>query len=245
MLTASLLQLLSHQVVGLQLLAATPDGPPPPPPPMIEGLWAGHQVNFGKRRIPLRGKMTTRVDNYVLAKITRRGDTLEISQRACDVKIKPVAGVFADMDVEHLPGTNFELGLRMRDPRGDMFQGTSRVQWSGEDDLDGDDNPGMTVDIGGRVCAGKLYVANDSRTTFTLTATESLIRGHAIVRVSQAVLGAKGVCLSTFARDTKEQVNGPVAYVPVAEGTTCEQLRGGAWPVDATRPSAKKQVANR
>ncbi len=238
MLTASLLQLLTHQVVGLQLLAAAPEEPPPAPAPVIEGLWAGHQVNFGKRRIPLRGKMTTRVDNFVLAKITRRGDTLEVTQRACDVKIKPVAGVHADMDVQHLPGTNFKLGLRMRDARGDMFQGTSRVQWTAEDDLDGDNNPGMTVDIGGRVCAGKLYVANDSRTTFTLTATESLIRGHAIVRVSQAVLGAKGVCLSTFARDTKEQVSGPVAYVPVPAGTTCERLRERAWPVDATRQPA-------
>lgn len=190
--------------------------------------FAGHQVTYGSRKIPFRGKVETRTDTFVLASITRRNDELVVTQRACHVRFKPVAGVSVSLDARSLPKDRFVL----QEDAG-LYQGRSRVAWARED-VDSDGKPGMTVVVDSSICSGSLYVGNDSRTKATAwLRRDGSISGRAKVRIDQTILGTEGVCLGMAAKDTTELVSGPFAYVPVDEDATCESWSVASWPADA------------
>lgn len=214
-------------VLATQLLTLFgPDDTAPTPHPAV---WAGHQVTFGSRKLPFRGRVQTRTDTYVLARIDRRGDDLVVTQRACHVRFEPVGGVQVHMDARALPSDRFVLEARA----GGILRGRSRVDW-GSEDVDEDGNPGMTVVVDSDVCSGELYVSNDSRTrALAWRRSDGSLAGHANVRILQQVLGSQGVCLGLVAKDTKEEVRGPFAYVPVSEGASCKSWSPRTWPVDA------------
>lgn len=191
-------------------------------------VWAGHQVTRGRRDIPFKGKVTTRTDTWLLARVHRDGDAITLTQEACAVAFKPVGGVKVRMDARSLPANEVEFT-----PNGVDLKGSSLVSWKRED-VDGDGHPGMTVHVDSSVCSGELYVSNRSRTRARAIADGGALRGKALVTVDQEVLGAKGACLSMVASDTHELVSGPFAYTPVDRGATCSALLEGGWPIDAT-----------
>lgn len=191
--------------------------------------WAGHQVSYGSREIPFRGEVTTRVDSLVLARVKFDGNRMILVQDACAVRFAEVGGVQVHMDATALPPTRMRFDLQ---PDGETFTAKSLVSW-GEEDVDGDGNPGMTVEVDAPVCAGDLYVSNRSRTRAEGWFDAEHFRGNAKVKVEQEVLGAKGRCLGVVARNTAEVVSGPFAYVNVPRGTTCASLIRDGWPVDA------------
>ncbi len=192
-------------------------------------VWAGHQVSFGKRDVPFKGKVQTRTDTWTLARVRHDGEQITLSQEACMVVIRPVAAVKVRMDARALPVNEFEFSSNGVD-----LKGTSEVSWARED-VDGDGHPGMTVHVDSSVCSGDLYVANRSRTRARAEFSDNVLRGKARVTVGQEVLGAKGACLSVVARDTHEVVSGPFAYAPVEATTTCKSLMKTGWPIDATK----------
>lgn len=198
-------------------------------------LWAGHQVTFGRRSIPFKGEVETRMDSFVLARMRRDGDVIELEQTACHVRFSKVAGVTVHMNAGALPSTRMVFAAAPRDegaPQAHGLQGRSIVAWSTED-LDDDGHPGVTVRVQAPVCSGELYVSNRSRTRATATLDAERLRGRATVHVKQEILGADGACLEAVAKATDERQSGPFAYVPVPEDTTCETLLRRGWPVIA------------
>jgi hypothetical protein len=193
-------------------------------------LWAGHQVAFGQRAIPFKGKVQTRMDSFVLARLERHGDVVELRQTACHVRFSKVAGVTVHMNATALPRTRMVFSAA--DDAKRALEGRSVVAWASED-LDDDGHPGVTVRVQAPVCNGELYVANRSKTKATATIAPDRLEGRAQVHVRQTILGAEGACLSAVAKDTDEHQSGPFAYVPVPEGTTCETLLRQGWPVTA------------
>lgn len=191
-------------------------------------VWAGHQVSFGKRDVPFRGEVRTRTDTWTIARVTHVGDKITLTQDACMVVIKPVAGVKVRMDARALPANEFGFSSNGVD-----LKGSSEVSWARED-VDGDGHPGMTVHVDSSVCSGDLYVANRSRTSARAELSGDALRGTARITVDQEILGAKGACLSVVASDTHEVVSGPFAYAPVEATATCRSLMQSGWPIDAT-----------
>lgn len=201
-------------------------------------LWAGHQVAFGRREVPFKGEVTTRMDSFVLARLERDGDLVELHQTACDVRFSKVAGVVVHMSAKALPRTRMVFSLdeaagaapKLGTAPGADLVGRSVVAWANED-VDDDGHPGVTVRVQAPVCSGELYVSNRSKTKATATLAPARLQGRASVHVRQTILGAEGACLSVVAKDTDEHQSGPFAYVPVPEGTTCEMLFRQGWPV--------------
>ncbi len=192
-------------------------------------VWAGHQVSFGKRHVPFKGEVRTRTDTWTLARVTQVGSKLTLSQEACMVVFKPVAGVKVRVDARALPANEFGFSSNGVD-----LKGASEVSWQHED-VDGDGYPGMTVHVDSSVCSGDLYVANRSSTRARAELSGDTLRGTARVTVDQEILGAKGACLSVVASDTHEVVSGPFAYAAVEATTTCRSLMQSGWPIDAAQ----------
>ncbi len=208
-------------------VAANPSGETVSPTPQ---MWAGHHVVYGSRKVPVRGRVRTRMDTFVLAKIVERGDQLEIVEQPCDVKITPVGGINVTMNATDVPAAKLDLSANTPN----QWQGSAENGW-GDQDIDHDGHPGMTVTVDAPICSGKLYVSQRARTVARLHRAGNHISGSTHVSVHQTILGAEGACLSVLAKDTREVVSGPRAYVPVPPQTTCEQLAGKPWPVKATR----------
>jgi hypothetical protein len=193
------------------------------------GTFAGHLVTLGSRDIPFRGKVQTRTDTYVISRVRRQGDRLVLTERACTVAFRKIAGVKVWMDATALPASTFTLHEAT-----DGWVGTSHVQW-GRQDVDDDGHPGMTVHVDG-ICSGELHVANDSVTMATARVqgeggSVDRITGTTRVHVRQRVLSTEGKCLQLMADDTAEVVQGPFAYTRVADDSTCESLTRSGWPV--------------
>ncbi len=192
-------------------------------------LWAGHQITFGSREVPFKGTVTTRTDTFSLARVRRREGSIELVQTACRVLIEPVGAVEVTIEATALPRSSMRF---VAAPDDGGFASDAELAW-GEDDVDGDGNPGVTVRVSAPMCSGELYVSNRSTTKAVGDYTGHGFAGDARVRVVQHVIDAKGACLSVVASDTDERVRGPFAYVPVPADTTCAELLRNGWPVDA------------
>ena len=95
----------------------------------VPELWAGHQITYGSRKVPFKGRMQTRTDTFVLARVERDGDELVLRQKACAIDFKPVAGVKVRMDPTGLPRDTF----RFQAKSSGSFAGRSKVAWGNED----------------------------------------------------------------------------------------------------------------
>lgn len=191
-------------------------------------VWAGHQVSFGTRKLPLSGTVKTRSDVWTLAKVTRGPTGLRLEQRACMVTFSPVGGVSVRMDASSLP-----LSVMSFSSKHGTFEGRSAVSW-GREDVDDDGNPGMTVSVDSVPCSGEVYVTNASRTTaIAAFASPSEFRGRARVDIKQAVLGASSKCLKLGAGRSSQTVGGPFSFVAVDAASSCSGLMQKGWPTDA------------
>jgi len=189
--------------------------------------WAGHQVTFGSRDVPLRGRVTTRTETLVLAKARVGEDRLVLEETACAIRFSPVGSVSVSMDATRVP-----MHRALYELREGEYRSRSTGGWSDED-IDDDGNPGMTIEVDAPLCSGEIYVAHTATTRAWASREGNGLRGRARVLIEQRVLGASNTCLELGAKDTQETVRGPFAYVRVPDGSTCASLIDSGWPIDA------------
>ncbi len=194
-------------------------------------MWAGHQVVFGETDVPVLGKKETRSDSYVLAKVTRKGDRIDLEQSACKVAFEEVLGAkvhIPEKALLGLPAARFSFV-----PQGDVLKAEPwQVGWN-KQDVDGDGNPGLTVDVDSSICGGKLFVASSTRSAAFGKLIDEGMMGKISVRVKQKILDADGACLKMFSSDTDEVQSGGFAYRRVSDNASCETLLKHPWPIVA------------
>lgn len=193
--------------------------------------WAGHQVVFGKREVPVLGTLETRMDTYVLARVRRSENEIQIDQRACKVDYSDVGGVRVYVDADGLPDSRI-LFERVEGTPHYLMDGT--VNW-GEEDIDGDGNPGMRVYVDAPVCSGALHVTNKTTTNARAFGDDegTPIHGEVTISVRQRILGAEGKCLAAMAKDSFERSKGSFRYTKIKANETCQSLLDAGWPVKA------------
>jgi hypothetical protein len=236
--------------ISTLLLCAAGDARPPAPPskpPQVKvasaepstETWAGHEILIGRVDLPLLGRIDTRTDNFVIATVTREGETYKLVQSACGSHTKPVLGssvTLRDSAFSLLPATTIEY----------RRSGTTLVapRWTsgwGSEDVDGDGHPGVTYDVNAPLCGGQIYASvHNVAMARAREGEQGRIAGEVKVRATQNVLGTNGTCLDMFAGDRKEELRGTFAYVPVPAGATCDSL-AGAWPAQAPDPGARQK----
>lgn len=190
-------------------------------------VWAGHQVGLGARELPLRGRVTTRTETLVLARVRKSGDKLVLEETACAIWFARVGGVSVSMDASRIPTHRATY-----EPHEGELWSRSRAGW-GDEDVDGDGNPGMTITVDAPLCAGEIWVAHAATTRAYGTRTTDGLQGRSKVLVEQRVLGTSNACLAMGAKDSSEMVRGPFAYTRVADDATCASLVASGWPIDA------------
>lgn len=201
-------------------------------------LWAGHQVVLGRQEVPVLGEIVTRTDTYFLAKVWRReAGVLEFLPVSCRIDVKEATGVKVRFDPETPP--KLPPAMMTLVPGGeDTYYALPWVSGWGEEDVDGDGHPGVTIDVEAPVCSGRLYVASRSRQRARARRQGDEIVGRIKVRVEQRMLGADGVCLKMIATDSVQDMEGTFAWRRVDPGASCASLSKGAWPVKAPAPTA-------
>jgi hypothetical protein len=188
--------------------------------------WAGHQVLHGKRRIPILGLLDTRLDTYYLAKIRVREGRIEVAQEACVSRYARFAGVSVSFPASALPDLNFTLAPLANQ----NYIGSTSVSW-GEEDIDRDGQPGMSIDVDAAICGGTIYVGSDTRVTMELdTLTPTVISGRTHMHHTFEVHDASTFCLRAFSRNRSESAAGTITFVPLASPKSCTQLARGPWP---------------
>jgi len=202
-------------------------------------VWAGHHILQGKRHVPLHGDVPIETEDYLIAKVQRRGKHIELRQRFCRLEPKPIKGVTVALSpagVARMPASTVMVEV---DAEGEAKIAPWDVAW-GADDMDGDGKPGATFTVSGTFCSGDVYVASQSH----YTVERAHFDGHSLsgefkVAQKQQILGASGLCLRAMAGDSTESQEGTFAYRPVPAGTTCQSLAGKPWPVKAERKAGK------
>jgi hypothetical protein len=193
--------------------------------------WAGHQVVFGTREVPVLGTLETRMDTYVIARVRRSGDDIQIDQRACKVDYSDIGGVKVYVDADALPDSRIVFE---RVPGTPHYTMSGTVNW-GEEDLDEDGKPGMRVYVDAPVCSGNLHVSNKTTTNARGFGDEqgSPIYGEVTISTRQKILDAEGKCLSAMAKDSFERSQGSFRYAKIKASETCQSLLAAGWPVKA------------
>ena len=215
------------------LLAVLLLGETPPVEASPVEVWAGHHILRGMRHVPLHSDVLDEAENFVLAKVKRRGDHIELRQHFCRIENKPVKGVtvaFSPAAVARMPTSTVTIDA--------AADGAAKiapwdVEW-GREDMDGDGKPGATLTVSGTFCSGDVYVASQSHYTVERAHLDGNgLSGELKVAQKQQILGASGLCLRAMAGDSSEAQHGSFAYHPVPPGTTCQSLAGKPWPVKA------------
>ncbi len=198
--------------------------------------WVGHQVTYGERRVPILGALATRTDTFIVARVRRFGDLLELEQTACAVTFAPVLGVDVAMPARSLAALpTSRLLWRVV---GERLEAAPTWSGWGSEDLDGDGNPGLTILVDAPMCDGEIYVANATTTRIDGRATATELRGQIEVRVQQEVLGASSACLTWGGRETDEVQRGSFVFQRAPEAS-CARLSVARWPVRADAPAAQ------
>jgi hypothetical protein len=202
-------------------------------------VWAGHHIVRGKRHVPLHGDVPIETENFLLAKVQRRGNHIELRQHFCRLEPKPIKGVSvapSAASVAHMSATTTAIDVAAD---GGVKVGPWDVAW-GREDMDGDGKPGATFTISGTFCSGDVYVASQSHYTVERAQLDERgLSGELRVAQKQQILGASGLCLRAMAGDSTESQKGTFAYRPVPAGSTCQSLAGKPWPVRAQRTTDK------
>ena len=240
----------THWLFGaIVLLAghvAAAEGEAPAPPAQkdlgAEELWAGHQATVGARRVPILGTLVTRSDTFLLARIRRDGDEVHLEQKLCKLDIAPFAGVRVSLLAEGVPKMPpTDITFRKKGLKWEAVPWST--SWNYED-VDGDGKPGATVRVEAPICGGTVYVGSNSQAIARGIDMAGAISGELKVSIDQRILETSGGCLGLVAKDTKEQVAGTFAYVPVPAGSTCDSLLAAkAWPAHAKAPPDPREAA--
>jgi hypothetical protein len=213
---------LSVVLLGSPVISASDDAP------ITTEHWAGHQVTFGTREVPVLGTLETRLDTYVIARVRKQGTTVQIDQRACKVNYGDVGGVKVYVDVDALPDSRIVFEQVEGTPH---FSMSGTVNW-GEEDIDEDGNPGMKVYVDAPVCSGNLHVTNKTTTAARAFSDEGgPLYGEVTISVRQKILGAEGRCLSAMSEDSYERSKGSFKYTKIKANETCKSLLDAGWPV--------------
>ena len=187
-------------------------------------VWLGHQVVEGRKPIPLLGELETRTDSYVLAHVTREGDTLRLRQEACAMDVRETLGVKVAMTPEalrRLPVADIRLTVQ---PDGTLRAAPWTVAW-GEEDVDRDGQPGVTIQVDSRMCGGALYMASTSTSRAgQVRLTPQGMAGELSVLLEQRLLGASRSCLLLGGSEQREEQTGRFVYVQVPPETTCADV---------------------
>ena len=193
--------------------------------------WAGHQVVFGTREVPVLGTLQTRMDTWVIARVRRTEDEIQIDQRACKVNYSDVGGVKVYVDANALPDSRIVFERVEGTPHYTM---EGIVNW-GEEDIDEDGEPGMRVYVDAPVCSGNLHVTNKTTTNARAFGDDqgSPIYGEVTLSVSQKILGSESKCLAGMAKDSWERSKGTFRYTKIKANETCRSLLDAGWPVKA------------
>ncbi|PRQ02759.1 hypothetical protein ENSA5_21120 [Enhygromyxa salina] len=215
----------------LHQLAATSGAPAEEQEVVKTEHWAGHQVVFGKRDVPVLGTLETRMDTWVIARVRRTADSIQIDQRACKVNYSDVGGVKVYVDADALPDSRIVFEAVEGTPH---FTMSGTVNW-GEEDIDEDGEPGMRVYVDAGVCSGNLHVTNKTTTSARAFGDDkgTPIYGEVTVSVRQKILGADGKCLAAMAKDSYESSKGSFRYAKIKANETCQSLLDAGWPVSA------------
>jgi len=221
------------------LLALILLGETPPVEASPVELWAGHHILRGMRHVPLHSDVLDETENYILAKVQRRGNHIELRQHFCRLEPKPIKGVTvapSAASVAHMSATTMAIDVAAD---GGVKVGPWDVAW-GREDVDGDGKPGATFTVSGTFCSGDVYVASQSHYSVERAQLDERgFSGELKVEQKQQILGARGLCLRAMAGDSTESQKGTFAYRPVPSGTTCQSLAGKPWPVKAQRATDK------
>jgi hypothetical protein len=216
---------LSVVLLGSPVISAAGDDAP-----ITTEHWAGHQVTFGTREVPVLGTLETRLDTYVIARVRKQGTTVQIDQRACKVNYGDVGGVKVYVDADALPDSRIVFEQVEGTPH---FSMSGTVNW-GEEDIDEDGNPGMRVYVDAPVCSGNLHVTNKTTTAARAFSDEGgPFYGEVTISVRQKILGAEGRCLSALSEDSYERSKGSFKYTKIKANETCKSLLDAGWPVKA------------
>jgi hypothetical protein len=195
-------------------------------------LWAGHQVTLGETKVPFIGRVKTKTESYVLAKVTRRGGRIFLDQEACAVSFAKVAGVRVEMSprtLRSIPRARIEFDKKDGQWRAKPWV----VGWT-VDDLDKDGQPGVSIDVKSALCSGALHIQSTSHSSAVGKQQGEGLAGDIFVRTEQVMLGADSACLRLFSKDTIDQQKGHFAYRKVQNDATCKSLaQSGNWPVRA------------
>lgn len=199
--------------------------------PIRTEYWAGHQVTFGTREVPMLGTLSTRMDTYVIARVRRSDTEIQIDQRACKVDYNDDGGVKVYIDADVLPDSRL-LFERVEGTPHYLMSGS--VSW-GNEDIDGDGEPGMRVYVDAPVCSGNLHVTNKTTTNARAFSDNegTPLHGEVTVSVRQKILGAEGKCLAAVSKDSWERSKGKFRYTKIKANETCQTLLKGGWPVKA------------
>lgn len=214
--------------------AAWGQDPPPVPGADRSGLYLGHAWVAHERRLPILGLLEARTDTWVLARITDLGDRLLVEQQPCDMAVAPVAGVRVGMSedaVPRLPIARFELQVQ-----GEALVAPTWTTGWGEEDLDQDGLPGVTIRVQAALCGGHLQVASTTWSQARATWTAQGLEGELDVQLAQRILDASGACLRMAAHDSTDRMHGRIRYAPAPADATCTDLARAAWPVADDRP---------
>jgi len=205
-------------------------------------MWAGHQATVGARRVPILGRLVTRSDTFLLARIRRDGDEVHLEQQLCKLDIAPFAGVKVSLLAEGLPKMpRTRITFRRKGLRWEAVPWST--SWNYED-VDQDGKPGATVRVEAPVCGGTVYVGSNSQAIARGVEKAGALSGELKVSIDQRILETSGGCLGLVAKDTKENVAGTFAYTPVPAGSTCESLLAASeWPAHAVPPPDPKEAA--
>lgn len=198
----------------------------------VEEIWIGHQVVSGTRAVPVIGDLETRSDSYVLATVQRKQDEIILRQHACGFAFKKVLGVAVTMrseTVARLPVST----IRFRRVEGERYRSAPFAVVWGKEDIDGDGNPGATVDVDSALCGGQVFTAANTITNAEGTLTADGMEGSVRVHNHEQVIDATSYCLRAGSQDKDEIQRGVFRYLRAPAGTTCASLAGRPWPVRA------------
>ena len=116
------------------------------------------------------------------------------------------------------------------------MSGVWTVGW-GEEDIDADGHPGLSIYVDAPLCGGVLYVASTVHNRAVASVGNSARPGESLTGlvetdIEQRILGASNGCLRVVARDSVDRMRGVMSYVRVPDGTTCDTV-GAGWPIAA------------
>jgi hypothetical protein len=190
----------------------------------VEQTWVGHQVLQGERQFPIIGSKIAKTKNIMIAKVKIYENEIILSQNMCQVSFEKLYGVDIQMNSLSTQAIPVSHTTFYHNNANLTFEANKwEVKW-GNEDLDLDDNPGITIELDSTFCSGKLFTSNySSAEAFARFDKSGDFVGSIVNEVNQKYLGADSFCLRMSAGDTHEIQKGNFKYSQVEKNITCTQ----------------------